>query len=126
MSSDSSPPRRHWNGLPGARHEHQNVWINGGPRSPAPKPAWYGWDEAWKTRRASDSSTLSASSTGSNSSTNGSKASKPFEKLQELKRNLPHHQTNEFRQRKMSWDDQIGPQRKGLLASWWNGYVRGQ
>lgn len=50
MSDSSSPPRRHWNGPVGARHEHQNVWLNGGVRSPAPPAPWSGWDADRKRR----------------------------------------------------------------------------
>jgi hypothetical protein len=50
-NASSSPPRRHWNGEVGARHEHQNVWMNGGARSPATTAPWAGWDADKKERR---------------------------------------------------------------------------
>lgn len=32
--------RRHWHGNPGDRHEHHNVWVQGGAKSPSPRAAW--------------------------------------------------------------------------------------
>ncbi|KAJ6180475.1 hypothetical protein N7519_010936 [Penicillium mononematosum] len=38
MSNDNT--RRHWHGTPGDRHEHLNVWMNGGAKSPSGRAAW--------------------------------------------------------------------------------------
>ncbi|CAG8909323.1 unnamed protein product [Penicillium egyptiacum] len=38
MSDDNT--RRHWHGTPGDRHEHLNVWMNGGAKSPTGRAAW--------------------------------------------------------------------------------------
>ena len=51
INTGPSSPRRHWNGDLGARHEHQNVWMNGGARSPATTAPWAGWDAQQKERR---------------------------------------------------------------------------
>ena len=32
--------RRHWHGSPGDRHEHHNVWVQGGPKSQTTRAAW--------------------------------------------------------------------------------------
>ena len=32
--------RRHWHGNPGNRHEHHNVWVQGGPKGPSARAAW--------------------------------------------------------------------------------------
>lgn len=56
MSDDSSTsPPRHWHGQVGSRHEHQNVWMNGGVRSTAPSAPWAGWDADKKRRVRSPS-----------------------------------------------------------------------
>lgn len=38
MSDDNT--RRHWHGNPGDRHQHLNVWMNGGAKSPSGRAAW--------------------------------------------------------------------------------------
>lgn len=38
MSDDNT--RRHWHGIPGDRHQHINVWMNGGAKSPSGRAAW--------------------------------------------------------------------------------------
>jgi hypothetical protein len=38
MSDDNT--RRHWHGSPGDRHQHLNVWMNGGAKSPSGRAAW--------------------------------------------------------------------------------------
>ncbi|KAF3402926.1 hypothetical protein DPV78_004340 [Talaromyces pinophilus] len=115
MSDSSSPPRRHWKGPVGARHEHQNVWMNGGVRSTAPPAPWSGWD-ADRKRRESESSTKSNESR--RSSGNGKAL---FETLHSQKRGSFSDPNNE--QRKKSYAEML-PE-KGFFGKWWRGYTTG-
>ncbi|CRG88004.1 hypothetical protein PISL3812_05028 [Talaromyces islandicus] len=114
-NTGSSPPRRHWNGEIGARHEHQNVWMNGGVRSPAGPAPWAGWD-ADRKRRASEAS---AKSTGSTSSSSGKTNSPLFEKLHTQKRGSDASSA----ERRKSWAE-MAPE-KGFFERLWHGYTRG-
>ncbi|RAO66994.1 uncharacterized protein BHQ10_003006 [Talaromyces amestolkiae] len=115
MSDSSSPPRRHWNGSVGARHEHQNVWTNGGVRSTAPSAPWAGWN-ADKKRRESESSTKS------NESRRSSGTGKPlFETLHSQKRGSFSDPSDE--QRRKSYDEMM-PE-KGFFGKLWHGYTKG-
>ncbi|OKL64063.1 hypothetical protein UA08_00163 [Talaromyces atroroseus] len=109
-----SPPRRHWNGEVGARHEHQNVWMNGGARATAPMAPWAGWDADKKERRTSDSSTRSNSSTSS-----GSKSL--FDSLNTQKRGS--FSDADQAQRRRSYAEML-PER-GFFSRMWHGYTTG-
>jgi hypothetical protein len=109
-------PKRHWNGAVGDRHEHQNVWLNGGVKSPAVTSAWAGWDS--HRRRASDASTSSSNDVmGSSSSP---KSPSRFVNLSQQKRNSTDAQAAE---RRKSFADQLPD--KGFFANMWHGWTRG-
>ncbi|KAL1858458.1 hypothetical protein Plec18167_006979 [Paecilomyces lecythidis] len=115
--SSPSPTRRHWNGAPGDRHEHHNVWLNGGVKGPATAAPWK-LDppaEGTEQRRTSDASTSSNSSNRRKSSTAGL-----FSNLTTLKRDSPDPASVARRQ---SFNDQIA--KGGVFSKWWDGYTRG-
>jgi len=110
-------PKRHWNGIAGDRHEHQNVWLNGGIKGPAVTSPWAGWDA--HRRRASDASTGSAgeATAGSPSSP---KPSSLFTNLTQQKRNSTDVQANE---RRKSFADQLP--KNGFISTMWHGWTKG-
>ncbi|OQE39111.1 hypothetical protein PENCOP_c007G02341 [Penicillium coprophilum] len=120
---------RHWHGSIGDRHEHTNVWMQGGAKSPSGRAAWAmpGTDN----RRDSNTST----------SSNGNKASEgiaanpsgPGERRRSsagsngLFSNL-HTQKREstnpdMANRRASWNEQAA--KGGMFSQWWDGYTRG-
>ncbi|KAH8693668.1 hypothetical protein BGW36DRAFT_259478, partial [Talaromyces proteolyticus] len=109
----TSPPKRHWHGEVGARHEHQNVWMNGGVRSPAGPAPWSGWD-AERKRRASEASTKSTSSASSNNT-------RKFDKLQTQKRESVSDAGSAERRRSFA---EMLPE-KGFFGRMWHGYTGG-
>ncbi|KGO77775.1 hypothetical protein PITC_010420 [Penicillium italicum] len=127
MSDDNT--RRHWHGNPGDRHEHLNVWMNGGAKSPSGRAAWAmpGTD-----RRDSDTST----SSNGNKATEGTASNLPgqgerrrssagssnglFSNLHTQKR----ESTNaDMATRRASWNEQAA--KGGMFSKWWEGYTRG-
>ncbi|EED15238.1 conserved hypothetical protein [Talaromyces stipitatus ATCC 10500] len=113
----STSPRRHWNGQPGARHEHQNVWLNGGIRSTAPSAPWAGWD-AHKKRRESESSSSTKSTESRRSSGTGKSL---FDTLHTQKRGSYSDPSHE--QRRKSYAEMM-PE-KGFFGKLWHGYTSG-
>jgi len=109
-------PRRHWNGIIGDRHEHQNVWVSGGVKGPAVISPWAGWDA--HRRRASDASTGSASE--ANASPSSPKSPNLFANLSQQKRNSTDAQANE---RRKSFADQLP--KNGFISSIWHGWTKG-
>lgn len=138
MSDSSSPPRRHWNGSVGSRHEHQNVWMNGGVRSTAPSAPWAGWNADKKRRVRSPFPSNpqltfiltnivwcrqeSESSTKSNESRRSSGNGKAlFETLHSQKRGSFSDPSHE--QRRKSYAEMM-PE-KGFFGKLWHGYTTG-
>ncbi|KAJ5373876.1 hypothetical protein N7517_005882 [Penicillium concentricum] len=127
MSDDNT--RRHWHGNPGDRHEHLNVWMNGGAKSPSGRAAWAMPDTE---RRDSNTSTSSSGNKG----TEGTATNYPslgerrrssagstgglFSNLQTQKR----ESTNpDMATRRASWNEQAA--KGGMFSKWWDGYTRG-
>ncbi|KAJ9300957.1 hypothetical protein DTO271G3_2121 [Paecilomyces variotii] len=115
--SAPSPTRRHWNGAPGDRHEHHNVWLRGGIKGPAQTAPWKldSPIEGTSQRRTSDASTSSNSSNRRKSSTPGL-----FANLTTQKRDSPDPASAA---RRMSFNEQIA--KGGAFSKWWHGYTRG-
>ncbi|KAJ5333488.1 hypothetical protein MYU51_014077 [Penicillium brevicompactum] len=126
MSDDT---RRHWHGSSGDRHEHHNVWMNGGAKAPSPRAAWAMPVGTETTRR---------DSTTSNTSKNSDAASPPLPTLNERRRsssgansgifaNLQSQKRNsmdaEQYARRASWNEQAT--KGGMFSQWWNNYTRG-
>ncbi|CAL5873773.1 uncharacterized protein PFLUO_LOCUS8055 [Penicillium psychrofluorescens] len=136
----SDNTNRHWHGIPGDRHEHHNVWMNGGAKAPADRAAWAMLPGMESTPRRD--SELSTSSTGSNASTNaagGNNSSIPS--VSERRRSsassgaAPSLFANLHSQKRTSEDPSLASRR----ASWneqkpagnyfsklWDGYTRGK
>ncbi|KAJ5860836.1 uncharacterized protein N7529_008146 [Penicillium soppii] len=131
MSDDNT--RRHWHGTAGDRHEHLNVWMNGGAKGPSARAAWAmppGTENA--TRR--DSTTSNSSNTANNAngspaiptvserrrSSSGGSSAGLFANLQSQKRDSTDP---EMTARRASWNEQAA--KGGMFSNWWNGYTRG-
>ncbi|KAJ5696538.1 hypothetical protein N7536_006950 [Penicillium majusculum] len=128
MSDDNT--RRHWHGNPGDRHQHLNVWMNGGAKSPSGRAAW----AMPNTDNRRDSNT-STSSDGTKQ-TEGTASNPPtlaerrrssagssgglFSNLNTQKR----ESTNaDMATRRASWNEQAA--KGGMFSKWWEGYTRG-
>ncbi|KAJ5156748.1 hypothetical protein N7492_009551 [Penicillium capsulatum] len=146
-------PRRHWHGNPGDRHEHLNVWVQGGPKGPSPRAAWALTPEMMRrdssTSTASTGSTVNAAPTvnanaNANANTNAnagtaSNASPTFPSISERRRSSAGSGAGLFANlqsqkresgdpdmvtRRASWNDQM--QKGGVFSKLWNGYTRGK
>ncbi|CAI7660567.1 unnamed protein product [Penicillium palitans] len=128
MSDDNT--RRHWHGNPGDRHQHLNVWMNGGAKSPSGRAAWAMPNT--DTRRDSNTST----SSDGNKQTEGTTPNPPS--LAERRRSSAgssgglfsnlHTQKREstnadMATRRASWNEQAT--KGGMFSKWWEGYTRG-
>ncbi|KAJ5225412.1 hypothetical protein N7468_006637 [Penicillium chermesinum] len=126
--SDSSP--RYWRGQPGDRHEHGNVWVPGGPKSPTTKAPWAPTPEMIAARRESDASASSA----------GAATNEPYlPTLSERRRSSASSGTQLFSnlhtQKRESTDPDAAARRKsyseqlakgGMFSKLWDGYTRGK
>ncbi|KAJ5964444.1 uncharacterized protein N7479_004320 [Penicillium vulpinum] len=130
MSDDNT--RRHWHGSPGDRHEHLNVWMQGGAKSPSGRAAWAMPNTG--DRRDSDTST-STSSTGTKQSegtssnppslgerrrSSGGSSAGLFSNLHTQKRDSTNP---DMASRRASWNEQAA--KGGMFSQWWDGYTRG-
>ncbi|KAJ5142922.1 uncharacterized protein N7515_001709 [Penicillium bovifimosum] len=129
MSDDNT--RRHWHGSPGDRHEHLNVWMNGGAKARSPRAAWAMPAGAMETgRRASDSSTTSQSKqdeatsppipTVSERRRSSGGSGGLFSNLQSQKRLSTDPG---MAGRRASWNEQAA--KGGFFGKWWDEYTRG-
>ncbi|KAJ5096105.1 hypothetical protein NUU61_005461 [Penicillium alfredii] len=137
MSDDT---RRHWHGNPGDRHEHLNVWVQGGPKGPSGRAAWAMLPGMETTRRDSNTSTSSATSNANNANNAGGTAASPtlpsvserrrsstsssgalFSNLQTQKRQSTDP---DMVSRRASWNEQS--QQGGFFSKLWEGYTRGK
>ncbi|KAJ5509311.1 hypothetical protein N7527_011454 [Penicillium freii] len=124
MSDDNT--RRHWHGSPGDRHEHLNVWMNGGAKSPSGRAAWAMPNT--DNRRDSNTSTSSDGnkqteripSLGDRRRSSASSSQGLFSNLHTQKR----ESTNaDMATRRASWNEQAA--KGGMFSKWWEGYTRG-
>ncbi|CAI7662719.1 unnamed protein product [Penicillium glandicola] len=129
MSDDNT--RRHWHGTPGDRHEHLNVWMNGGAKSPSGRAPW-AMMPGMETRRDSNTST----SSNGNKQSEGT-APNPPPSLAERRRSSAgsnglfsnlntqkRESTNpDMATRRASWNEQAA--KGGMFSKWWDGYTRG-
>ncbi|KAL2007024.1 hypothetical protein VTN00DRAFT_8462 [Thermoascus crustaceus] len=144
--TDSGSPRRYWNGSPGNRHDHHNVWVVGGkPQVSRAQAAKESASDALATafggRRGSDSSVTSNTSISSSNSNNngiGSASNTPksnerkasfsgngglFQTLSNQKRS---NTDQNLARRRQSWNEQAVGGSGGFFSKWWDGYLRGQ
>ncbi|KAJ5747927.1 uncharacterized protein N7511_009623 [Penicillium nucicola] len=129
MSDDST--RRHWHGIPGNRHEHLNVWMNGGAKAPSSRAAWAMPEGTPSDRRDSTTSTSSNNNNTSGSPpipslserrrSSASSSGGLFSNLQSQKRES--NTSADMATRRASWNEQSA--KGGAFAKWWEGYTRG-
>ncbi|KAJ5895246.1 hypothetical protein N7495_006937 [Penicillium taxi] len=133
MADDAA--RRHWHGNSGDRHEHLNVWTQGGAKGPTPRAPWaltpemIAYDTARRASAASNSSVKSDGAADSpttpsvserrRSSVSGGSAL--FTNLHTQKRESTDP---EFSVRRASWNEQRG-QSDSFLGKLWDNYTRG-
>ncbi|KAF4760731.1 hypothetical protein HAV15_006384 [Penicillium sp. str.  len=114
MSDDNT--RRHWHGNPGDRHQHLNVWMNGGaksPRTPIPPPPQ---TEPSKPKAPHRTPPTLAERRRSSAGSSGGL----FSNLNTQKR----ESTNaDMATRRASWNEQAA--KGGMFSKWWEGYTRG-
>ncbi|KAJ5400613.1 hypothetical protein N7501_000599 [Penicillium viridicatum] len=124
MSDDNT--RRHWHGSPGDRHQHLNVWMNGGAKSPSGRAAWAMPNT--DNRRDSNTSTSSdgnkqterTPSLGDRRRSSAGSSQGLFSNLHTQKR----ESTNaDMATRRASWNEQAA--KGGMFSKWWEGYTRG-
>ncbi|KAJ5273473.1 hypothetical protein N7478_008598 [Penicillium angulare] len=141
--NDNDNTRRHWHGLSGDRHEHHNVWTNGGAKGPASRAPWALTPEMManlNARKGSDASTSSntanahianANQAGSpttptvnerrRSSASSGNAAGLFSNLHTQKR---QSDDANMAGRRASWNEQQSP--SGFFGKLWDGYTRGK
>ncbi|KAJ5498227.1 hypothetical protein PEX1_050530 [Penicillium expansum] len=127
MSDDNT--RRHWHGIPGDRHEHLNVWMNGGAKSPSGRAAWAMPETDRRDSNTSTSSTGNKQtegtapnlpSLGERRRSSGGSANGLFSHLQSQKRESTDAN---MATRRASWNEQAA--KGGMFSKWWEGYTRG-
>ncbi|BDD58533.1 hypothetical protein MPDQ_002544 [Monascus purpureus] len=137
-----SDARRHWHGIMGDRHEHQNVWVRGGgfpqsqPQTLAPQPSETRTIEERRDSTASTASNTSSTSgpadqgtgnmgqmrqTERRSSAMGARSPSLFQNLVDQKRNSADPS---LAQRRQSWNEQMPS--GGFLSKWWDEYTKGR
>ncbi|KAJ5309017.1 hypothetical protein N7508_004396 [Penicillium antarcticum] len=131
MSDDNT--RRHWHGNPGDRHEHHNVWMNGGAKGPSSRAAWAMPEGTISDRRDSTTSTSSNNNSNTNASPSipslsdrrrssaSSSGGGLFANLQSQKRES--NTSADMANRRASWAEQAS--KGGAFSKWWDGYTRG-
>ncbi|CAG7918575.1 unnamed protein product [Penicillium olsonii] len=122
--------RRHWHGVSGDRHEHHNVWMNGGAKGPSARAPWampVGTEAT--VRRDSNTSNTSNAENASPAlptlserrrSSSGSAAGGLFANLHSQKRDNTDAEHNA---RRASWNEQAA--KGGMFSKWWDEYTRG-
>ncbi|KAJ5708241.1 hypothetical protein N7488_008042 [Penicillium malachiteum] len=136
MSDDE---RRHWHGTAGDRHEHHNVWMQGGAKGPSSRAPWALTPEMMANLNARKGSDASTASTGNANATTTNQAGSPtVPTVNERRRSSAssgssglfsnlHSQKRQsddaaMAARRASWNEQQGP--TSWFGKLWDGYTR--
>ncbi|KAJ5571971.1 hypothetical protein N7535_005631 [Penicillium sp. DV-2018c] len=115
MSDDNT--RRHWHGSPGDRHEHLNVWMNGGAKARSPRAAW-AMPSTQTGRRHNHNSHIEMKDSDTSTSSQGKQAeagSPPFPTVSDRRRSSGSGLFSNLQTQKR---DSTDPGMAGRRASW--------